>query len=175
MKNTMLKRKHLFLSSILLIFCPPVFSEGLILDLTGGISHTENNSYKEGASFESAFGYAWDAVHLKAGTGYLGNFELEHGEDNTDIEVKGGFIQVALPFDLNVVSLEIGAGIYATWADARYEGIKVGDNQELNPFVDLRVVKNLNDLISLQGGIKHIDDVSGSNLFITNFGIRFSF
>lgn len=145
------------------------------IDAVVGIGIPSHSNFDEAAIYGVAFTYVTSSLNFRAGLINLGDFELANSDSDNHLEIVGTYLELVKVIHLDLLDLELGAGIAATEAKMYFEGERLHQESDTSPFVEFVVAKNVSELLTLQAGIAWFSDVSGSDITAPKAGIRFSF
>lgn len=177
----MIKTKQLAFCVALVSFSAPqlALAENFHADGTIGGFILSKQGYTSSIALDASAAYQQSNFIFRVGGIHFGEIELkdreDEDEDDTEINMSAAYLGAGYQFDFKVIFLELEAGAAFTRTEARYQGRDVAENDDVSPYANIRLVKKINNLVSLQGGWKHISDVSGTDIDILQTGVRFSF
>lgn len=159
-----------------------VQAEDFILEGSLGAAEPQSGSYDSSLLMEGSAGFHSNGWIYRIGFTVFDAFKSDDANNKLEIETSGAYLHAAKIVDLEPFNLEIGAGLYRTRSEAFMAKSphnsgqrKIGSAYGTSPFATIALVKEINTLLSLQGGFKYINDVSGSDLNMIYAGIRFNF
>lgn len=163
---------------LLLMFSSAVFAEkNLHLEAGIGAVSVENRDYDEGLVLDQAFAYSSSGFIFRIGFVHMEDINPDSTDDSesAEIEINGPYIGAAKVIDMDVLQLEVGAGLLYSETVATLLGRELGEDRDSSPMINIKLVKSFGSVFALQGGWKYIDDVSGGDLHLFQAGVRFSF
>ena len=164
------------LSFILCNLLIPAFCwADLLIDGNVGSASPSTANYTSGPFTNVAVGFSEKSWQVRLGYLYFDEFELQYTDRPAAIAVRAPYLEVIGNLDLDFAQLEVGLGLSYAMTKASFYHRTLYREEETAPFVELAVVKNLNDLFALKAGYMYMDDVSGSNISNYFLGFRFSF
>ena len=131
--------------------------------------------YDNGIAFDNAIAYAHKSVVYRIGALYLDGLEPAGARRDTEIEVKAIYLNIAKRLDVKAFALELGGGVVFSESEAEFLGRELAEEDDESPFINVKVIKDLNDFFSLQADWKYVDDLTGGDLHLLQAGVRFSF
>ncbi len=150
-------------------------SEKISIDGSLGNATLSESGYTSGMAIDASVAFAHSNFLYRAGGLHIEEISLEDNKDDSDITISGAYLGIGHRIDLKIIQLELEGGAAFTQTEATYQDREIANEKDTNPYVNIRFVKKLSNLISLQGGWKHINDVNGTDLNLIQAGMRFSF
>lgn len=146
------------------------------LDTGGGYVFVSSGGYEKGYVLDQSIAYE-NALVYRLGVAYINNLRPEDSRfsDDSELKTRALYFGVSKPIDLNRFKLEVGAGVMLSETEAHYFGRKVAEDKDTSPYLHLKLILDLGELVSLQADWKYVDDVSGGDLHLLETGVRFSF
>ncbi|MFL0810277.1 MAG: hypothetical protein K6L76_07670 [Agarilytica sp.] len=170
--------KNICLISILLSAASQSFAERAFrVEANVGIANSTSGGYDDGVFIDPSVAYTNALIYrlgyLEIDQMYLIDTNL--GKRDVEIEIDGVYAGIGKDFKLKGIKLEIGGGIILAKSEGYYKGRRFSDDREARPYLNSKLVIPIGGLFALQGEIKYINDVSGSDLTLFGGGARFSF
>lgn len=152
-------------------------AEGKIhVDAGLGVVQVSSGGFEGGYVVDPAISYENGLVY-RIGVLAIRDLRLSRGTDKnkTEVNVSGVYAGVSKAFDINRLKAEVGGGVMFSNAQAYYYKEKVGEDREISPYVNVKLILKLTKLLSIQTDWKYIDDISGGDFHVLEVGVRFSF
>jgi hypothetical protein len=154
-------------------FCSSAFAGSLQLGIEAGMAYP-GGRFKDTEVSHLVAGYESESMlFAQIGVFEFGGFELS--DSAAKIEIEGVDFQIGKIFAFGGVSAGMGLGAFYWDAAALLEGRRIGEDSGSSLLFDLRISFDISPAISLYGGGKHLQDVSGSDINLLMFGSRLSF
>lgn len=170
--------KLLGLTTVLLGCISPSFAERAFrVDGNIGIAITSEGGYDDGYFVDPSFSYKRNLIYrvgyLEIDQLYLNDTNL--GSSQVEIEINGSYAGLAKDIQFKAVAFELGGGVIFAKTIGEYRGRRFQDEREAKLYLNSKLVIPLNKLFALQGELKYLNDISGSDLYLFGGGVRFSF
>lgn len=146
------------------------------LDAGLGAIQVSSGGFEGGYVVDPALAYENGVVYR---VGVLAIRDLQSNKDTDrserEVEVSAVYLGVSKALAIKRVKAEIGGGVVFSNAEAYYDEEKVGEDREISPYLNVKLILDLTKFLSMQTDWKYIDDVSGGDFHVLEAGVRFSF
>ncbi len=147
-------------------------------ELSLGQFHVNGGGYEDALAYDIALSYT-NFLSYRLGALEVKNVVVDGDNENSAsyLDVDGLYLGVYKSIDWGFVSLDLGGGAFRGDVDAFYLGESVGNESELRPYLNGKIIIPIAGLnwFSAHIDFKYIDDLAASDLSVASAGVRFSF
>ncbi|PCK09243.1 MAG: hypothetical protein COA42_05135 [Alteromonadaceae bacterium] len=159
----------------LFVLASNAWSGSFNFDASAGTALVSNESYDEGVSLDGSFAYRKSDMLYRVGVLVIDELRPSGADEGTKIKTDGIYAGLGRAIDFGSTELELGIGALATRSEVYILGRQIGEKDDINPYLNIKIVQELTRLFSLQGDWKYVDDLVGGDIHLVQVGVRFSF
>jgi hypothetical protein len=142
---------------------------------SAGVSVLSGDGYEPAGSLMAFYSYAPNAFSFSVGNIAVVDIASEEEGNEIDLDVYGALMTIGYEFDMDLVQLRLSGGAFFSETTANAYGREVGKDKGVGPIASVDFYRPIIPSLSLKGGITVLGDVSGRDIYMANFGIRYSF
>ncbi|MFL0800375.1 MAG: hypothetical protein K6L80_08010 [Agarilytica sp.] len=168
---------NILLACVLVCVSKGVFAENRFLVETGaGLVDVNNGDYQKGYALDSSIAYENGLIY-RLGVARLKDISPHDSryQNDSELEVSGWYAGVSKPIYMDRLGIELGLGVFEGKTEATFFGRKLASETDMSPYADLKLLVPVNDLVTVYGDVKYLDNLSGGDIYILSAGARFSF
>lgn len=157
------------------LFPCAALAENFHIDLTAGPVFVLQDGYEDSQVLDHAISFSNSGFVYRLGGILLNDLETEGESVDSHLEIRGVYLAFYKELDMDAVLIELGGGAVFSETEAFILDRRVADERDQSPFLNVKVVKPINNFFALEGDWKYFDDLSGGDLHFVQAGVRFSF
>ncbi len=169
-------RNNLFVFVFMLVSGFSYAESRFLVEGGAGLVDINDGDYQKGYALDSSIAYENGLIY-RLGVTRLNDVRQQDSryQNDAEIEVTGWYAGLSKPFYMDAIAVELGAGIFEGKTEAIFFERKLASKRDTSPYVDLKLLVPINDLVGLYADLKYLDNLSGGDIYILSAGARFSF
>jgi hypothetical protein len=142
---------------------------------SAGVSMLSGDGYEPAGSVMGLYSYAPSAFNISIGTISVVDITSEEEGNNIDLDVNGALLTLGYEIDMDLLQVRFSGGAFFSETTASAFEREVGKDRGVGPIASVDFIRPIAPMLSLKGGLTVLGDVSGRDIYMANFGVRYSF
>lgn len=142
---------------------------------SAGVSMLSGDGYEPAGSVMALYSYAPNAFNVSVGALSVFDITSEEEGNNIDLDVHGALLTLGYEFDMELLQVRVSGGAFFSETTASAFEREVGKDRGVGPIASIDFIRPIIPNLALKGGWTVMGDVSGRDIYMANFGVRYSF
>lgn len=148
----------------------------LSLEASLGVASVTNQDYETAGVIDHAMVIRQSGFSFRVGGIYIDDMVVEDQDDNNaHIDVRAAYLGINKAVQVDEVTIEFGGGAIFSKSRAFFNDRELSEDEDTSPYVNAKVVFDINDVVAIHTDWKYIDDLSGGNINLFQAGVRLTF